>query len=607
MTAESGSIRDQLMRLLGRSLTRGAPEASRPAGDRVPAPTPAPEEPKYQSAQDPDWKAGIGPPKTQARVGVIRRASATFVGSRQTPRPVGPERRSPSRGAVVQTATMAQAKPAPGIGKVPAVALSRRPAPAVDKGRERVEPVAQSRRPKNSVEARLPGVPISTTDHFKWPEQWVAAGQTLQPGGPSRKKLAVRIGIDFGTAYTKVAVQAAGKVFFLDWEGLHRNPKPYLLSGEVSAVLDQGSAVGRAPEALSVWSDLKVPFLGIEAAAGTTELARATLYLAWVMRYGRAWVYHHQGSLVRGSELAWEVNLGAPTGVWEKQAPLLRTYARVARAAWQLSQHAQLTLVRAERCFGESSDTQQLHGLETPPCIVPEFAAQVAGFARSPQRTEGGLYLLVDVGAGTLDVACFRIMRNAESGRDWFPVFSSAVEPLGTHYLMNVRDRVCAQGHTSWGSTRDVPDARSYAASLDVPPEHVHRADATFSTLVRDTVWTVLSMTRYKMDPTAKEWRTQMPVFMAGGGARLEPYRSGVEEAFKRLGVKYRILQIPKARAIEARFSLDETACSRMSVAQGLTTDENDIGELIRPMKIGEFGEKSRGSRPDHDDLYTKR
>jgi len=89
---------------------------------------------------------------------------------------------------------------------------------------------------KSEVEIKLPGfedlprVKLTSTSEFIEPDAWVHDGISLQvPGGGEGKVLRVRLGIDFGTAYTKVALRVADKVYFLDWSGVSKCSEKFLL------------------------------------------------------------------------------------------------------------------------------------------------------------------------------------------------------------------------------------------------------------------------------------------------------------------------------------------------------------------------------------------
>lgn len=274
-------------------------------------------------------------------------------------------------------------------------------------------------------------------------------------------------------------------------------------------------------------------------------------------------------------------------------------------AAWRLSREVEISTTRAQELIDESHPADSGFGLDAL-AILPEFAAQIAGYVKSPQRTNG-LHLLVDVGAGTLDVACFRVMRTGSSYQDRFPVFASEVEPLGTHYLMQTRLAGCGIGTERWQSTWDVPTCGRFATENDVDVKLAEAVDQEFSKLCGAVVERVLSWTRYQMDRRAEEWRAGLPVFLAGGGAQVGVYRVGVHKAFTRLGIPYTFRRFPVPRDVDVRSDqLTAELISRTSVAYGLTFDADEIGELIPPSDIPPDYDPPNRERPDRDELYPK-
>jgi hypothetical protein len=325
------------------------------------------------------------------------------------------------------------------------------------------------------------------------------------------------------------------------------------------------------------------------------------------MKYARAWLYHHYSRLVTGNRLVWEVNLGAPTGTWAAGSTALRDkYEKLGLTAWRLSQDRHITIIRAKELWADTSPTTAGWGLDAL-AVLPEFAAQVACYVRSPQRKDG-LHLLVDVGAGTLDVACFRVMRDRTTTGDRFPVFASKVEQLGTHFLMRARASQADSANTWWKSTQRVPTKKEYSEKAGVDLNVVSKADEAFAKMVSDIVAAVIFHTRFVMDRTAPEFAAAgyMPVFITGGGASVESYWTGIDRAFRRLRLQNRLRSIPVDSIPTARFSIDKEVCSRLSVAYGLTYDAELIGQLIPSSEIPPLPPLAVRDRLDRDEIYPK-
>jgi hypothetical protein len=416
--------------------------------------------------------------------------------------------------------------------------------------------------------------------------------------------LSVRIGIDFGTAYTKVSLRAADQVFFLTWGGVLGGAETFYLPGEISQ-LDSGAVfLGRAKQASSVMSNLKLPFLP-GAPKGADAQAASVIFLAWVMRYARAWFYREQPALTKDRKLAWEVNIGCPTNAWES-SKIVGLYRHIGLSAWRLSQSpAEIGISASHKAIDQTSigDCAEigLDGLYP----IPEFVAQIAGYARSPQR-RGSLHLLVDCGAGTLDVVTFNVHRQPGEDNDRYPIFSSAVEPMGTHFLMSAR-LAGAQAGQSWDDVAAIPSAEELSKVSGIPQSRIELADRDFLERTKGVIAQVIRETRQRRSPLAPAWEDGLPFFLTGGGAYCEVYRHAIDRACQELRVRAQHTPFPHLDAVRGN-RLGDDNLHRMSVAFGLTYDKDLIGRIVPAHEIEDLiiGSKPPRERPDRDELYAK-
>ncbi|WP_374692538.1 hypothetical protein [Accumulibacter sp.] len=249
--------------------------------------------------------------------------------------------------------------------------------------------------------------------------------------------MVVRIGVDFGTAFTKVAIRAGVDLVPVEWSAVTGD------DSETGRYVVPGFVV-RAPNGEYCWQrltgtdiqgNLKLPVIEM---AGSNECPIATVaYLALVIRHARAFLYRNTeiGRKLAGRSLRWELNIGCPTEPHENPK-VVQMFRRIARTAWQLATREHL--YESDIPTAWKADETDI-GLEAEPGVVPEFVAQIAGYLGSPQVKEG-LHALIDIGAATLDVATFNVvMRNDRASPPRIPIFFSAVRPLGTHYLRHNR------------------------------------------------------------------------------------------------------------------------------------------------------------------------
>ena len=450
----------------------------------------------------------------------------------------------------------------------------------------------------------LPQVTLTRPSEFKEPDDWVKAGAALQAvgGGTGGRVLQVRMGIDFGTCYTKVSLRAADKVFFVDWDGLRNSNHRYYLPGEVSQRVDRNICLGRPSDALETFSGLKAPFLSSNYAENQ-NITASVAFIAWVMRYARAWLYRHQELLVKNRRLAWEVNIGSPTDSW-CSTPLKDRYRDIGLCAWQFSQNeGNIALEMFSELGKKAGFTPDAVGLDNLQ-VVPEFAAQVAGYVQSPQRRDG-LHMLIDIGAGTMDIVAFNIYRQPKQDANRLPIFSCKVEPLGTHMLMSERLSTLPPEEKNWMDLEGLPTWGKLSSDFGLDDEVLARADKKFSEWVRHSVSAILRYTKTKRYSRAPEWNEGMRVFLTGGGSTCGVYQNGIEQSFGSINTHPLFTAFPALEDVP-RY-MGQESFHRVSVAFGLSYDAESIGKIILPKDIVDMPLTTKKRElPDRDELYPK-
>src|SRR5262249_1652427 len=253
------------------------------------------------------------------------------------------------------------------------------------------------------------------------PDKSQAPSQQQKP--TPRETIDLIIGLDFGTAATKVVVRSpwlpGQRARAISFEELGHRSSPYLLPTRLR-IADDGRLYlgGNLP---GVWqTNLKVALLDRAKAKdganqNTDPLCMAVAYLALVLREARQRYLRSEQEIYRRFEIRWAVNVGIPSSGYDDHI-ICEDFSLAARLAWQLSwqegsidsNHIAARLRRIQ---------EQTTNSELPVAVVPEVVAQAVGYARSQLR-DTGLHLLVDVGASTLDVCGF-VLRPAD-GQDCY-------------------------------------------------------------------------------------------------------------------------------------------------------------------------------------------
>mgnify|MGYP006270247173 CR=1 FL=1 len=435
-------------------------------------------------------------------------------------------------------------------------------------------------------------IELSNSRHFKQPEQWVKAGISLQPEGIRNKKSQVFLGIDFGTSYTKISIRTQDSIFFPDWSGIHNGSSKYLLPSEISEMKNGSYLIGRAKNAIKLHTNLKQSIILEDSNSKETRLALIA-YLAWVMRYARAWLFKEQEIRISGKDLIWNINIGCPTNTYDVSSAY-KAYEEIGPMAWHLSQSESIDKASAEGSIEtQFISREQLESFD----YHPEFAAQIAGYVKSPQKRDG-LHLLLDAGGGTLDIAIFNVYER--SYQVVYPIFSSKVSKLGTHYLM--RNRFLALGIASpeWADKNETPDTRKFSCDFNIPIEAAEKADEEFKLRIRkDIVDTAQFARQHKVTPL--DWKKISTVIIAGGGASLNVYQRSLESALNQLSLKHQNIELI---APDDAQNLDSTShYHRLSVAYGLTFE---AAEIRRSSEVEDIPQPKQAQRADREELYPR-
>lgn len=285
------------------------------------------------------------------------------------------------------------------------------------------------------------------------------------------------------------------------------------------------------------------------------RLHAVTAYLTFVIRYVVGWIAEERQALIRDRNVAWSMNLGMAAANYDN-GKLIRQYRQVGAAALQLASGPDDITIGATAEFLSNENVVKaakdpIHAEQLGIAVIPETAAEATGFAKSTDRA-AGLYLMVDIGAMTLDVCLFRLV-TGKNGTDQYPILMADVRPLGVEaYYWHEKD-----GRTE----EDFIQQSNYC--------------------LRNAIWKTIS----KRDPNAASWSkgSQLVTFLTGGGAE-NPLHQKITNMLgpwlkthtENSGIRNVTIQIPE--------TLDRpepiTDFGRLSVAWGLSYPPTEIGEI---------------------------
>ncbi len=421
---------------------------------------------------------------------------------------------------------------------------------------------------------------LSKIDDFKFPDKWVY--ETVE-SNKNNKAFDIIIGLDFGTSYTKASIHYGDNIYIVDWAGISNFKDKFTLPTEFSLLLDNSYEIGRSEDAISIFTNLKAPFL--EQNHNDKDKENAIIYLALVLRYIKSWWFHHYKNIVKNHDLNWIVNIGSPSDSFDIDY-LKILYKEVIKSAWNLS-----------FCVSKITKNYQntiKHNVHVE--LIPEFVAQIASYTKSPQR-QSDLHLLIDIGAGTVDVATFNVHKD-ENDEDLFPVFASNVKNLGTHYLMYKRTYHQKANQFFDASTALNTDIFSKKFHIDM--QHIEKADFSHTEEVFKQISSVLGKTKKDRYYFSRNWQNGIRTFVCGGGSKCNVFIDAISKCADTFPLLPIELPIPEKLVADG---ITAENFHRVSVAYGLGFDLMNLGIAIPENQIEDAGRPELPMRPSNTDF----
>jgi len=399
---------------------------------------------------------------------------------------------------------------------------------------------------------------------------------------PSSNPVELTLGFDFGTSSSKLVIgdiqqdRAFAVPFFKDG-GVSR----YLLPGVIGK-----SGVYSFFEGERLYRDLK---LSLRDSPDEETVFAVVAFMALAIRHARAWLFSEYESLYKNSFIFWNLAVGIPSD-GESSADISAVIKRIASAAWLVAaKEGEINDALINECIDIS-----LSEMDVEVSVCSEIAAQMYAFVSSESfdSRDNNIYMMVDVGAGTLDASTFYVSRSTDGA--WrFVTYASSVEFNGSVNLH--RARILWLIDTIKKSHPDRVDiVESLASTMkntdclaEIPGSlyaYISQMDLQFidGSQKPDTVFRNKNVSPQVYGVYHQSWRdagvpktqlADLPTFYCGGGMRM-PFYKNIPELFDRKTPNFSwIHPVPRKLTVPDRLlapGLKSDDYDRVSVAYGL-------------------------------------
>jgi hypothetical protein len=409
----------------------------------------------------------------------------------------------------------------------------------------------------------------------------------------------VVLGLDFGTSCAKVVIgdSALGKAFavpFCKADGIRQFLLPSRLY-QTGRVFSLGTGT-------HTYRDLKLSLLA--SPDDPILQQRVVAFLALVIRRARGWFLLEQAATYTRTGIVWKLAVGLPAAQ-HHQTPLSRLFERLSFVAWtvagaptEVTDTAIASLLGEDTVAGTTGDDVEV-------TVVPEIAAQIYGFVASNSfdKKAPNIYLMADVGSGTVDSSLFHV-KQGKGGRWDFEFYTSVVEPNGVSNLHRYRVNWWSEALAKAGAPQEL--INELAASKLITDQQLSTPESFrdyfdgVQAKFRDPMKTpdedffnlrVLSQVQGKT-----LWRTwkdnllpqsslaNVPFFMCGGGVRMGYYRELEPRlddmpGYSWLRAECWVMGVPDDLVADG---VAEAEYDRLSVAYGLSRLE--VGKVVKAL-----------------------
>lgn len=429
--------------------------------------------------------------------------------------------------------------------------------------------------------------------------QTLGTGSGVGQMQPGRRSLCT-VGLDFGTAFTKACVQVRNSTYVVHWDGCVKSaPSSSFLLPSIFSELSDGTCSLGVFAGAKQHSDIKMALLGKPAA---NDNLAATVFIALATRYIRAWLFTDHRDVVDGFRLDWSLNVGLPSSSWDDPVTC-GLYKQLALAGWRLgSSPGPVTFAAAQTMLSVEKAEQPMPGQIDAEMVAtfPEFGAQVHSYRSSAQR-QRDLHLLVDIGAGTVDIVTFHIGGGEDSEINC--ILEPIVKKSGTHILLGYRAQTGLLTNSTWDDSVAAFNQAEFESAFGLKTGLLRGVQDHFAEMLHLSIRRVLHLTKENRYETSPAWSEGVPFFLSGGGRRVDAYR----EAIRRSRMDRRLIELSLPTPEDVVLGkMNAGQFHRLSVAHGLSFTAENLTKTLRRSDVSDLRRVSELTEDYHDRYIEK-
>ena len=400
------------------------------------------------------------------------------------------------------------------------------------------------------------------------------------------KNLTINIGIDFGTSYSKVCFAERKEFNFVKFpEGQYKNSILFFDHKEKILYYSRPQNNPNIEEIRyfkysMIDESLPKSKHLIRQNIENPEKLFCTFFLACLINESKNYANKHYnerlGGLLGKINFEWAITLGVPVDNYSNEHHKL--YDKILHIAYKLSKtlnNISISISSLNEFYRSNQDIEIPKFKMSPINTLPELYAESLIFLQS-RNTQNGIYALVDIGGGTVDMA---IIYKEDAEKKIFSIVSKRIDPLGVEIV----------SHKITSSSESINEVKLYLEKktrfdslhfINYEKEKKLKKDfkEAFATIVLELKKKdIKSYYNNKHALYTDDGKLKLYCIICGGGTKYEWYKDGILQKisdFKQnMDLKFEIIDVEKLLP-------EKTINHRLLISYVLSQRIEDIPEL---------------------------